>query len=44
MLSDPAPDLLGNDIRDFFAQLRNGPVHSTTAHREDHRLQPGTAA
>lgn len=44
MLPDPAPDLLVNDIRGFFTQLRNGPVHSTAAHREDHRLQPGTAA
>lgn len=44
MLPDPAPGLLVNDIRRFFTQLSNGPVHSTTAHREVHRLQPGTAA
>jgi hypothetical protein len=44
MLPDPAPDLLVNDSRGFFTQLRNGPVRSTAAHREDHRLQPGTAA
>jgi hypothetical protein len=44
MLSDPAPDLVVNDIRGFFTPLRNGPVHSTAAHRGDNRLQPGTAA
>jgi hypothetical protein len=44
MLPDPAPDPLVNDIRGFFTPLRNGPVHSTAAHREGHRLQPGTAA
>jgi hypothetical protein len=44
MLPDPAPGLLASDIRGFFTQLRNGPARSTTAHREDHRLQPGTAA
>jgi hypothetical protein len=44
MLPDPAPGLLVNDIRGFVTQLRNGPVHSTTAHREGHRLQHGTAA
>ena len=35
MLSGPAPGLLVNDIRGFFTQFRNGPVHSTAAHRED---------
>ena len=44
MLSDPKPGLLVNDIRGFFTQFRSGPVHSTAAHREDHRVQPGTAA
>jgi hypothetical protein len=29
VLPDPAPGLLVNDIRGFFTQLRNGPVHGT---------------
>jgi hypothetical protein len=37
MLPDPAPGLPASDIRRFVTQLRNEPVHSTTAHREDHR-------